>query len=175
MPRQAEEKEVKLASESYFGGCYACHDIRHNIYDIRHLYILFHTPFVEQCALMILPCEVAVKSIVPAIKALMAKELVARHGLKQGEVAEILNISQSAVSKYSNNVRGYVVAIDNLEGVRSIIEDMTGMLMNGDYRRKDFMELFCRVCELVRETGLACQFCAKADPKLNVQDCGLCL
>ena len=124
---------------------------------------------------MILPCEVAVKSIVPAIKALMAKELVGRHGLKQGQVAEILSISQSAVSKYSNNVRGYVVAIDNLEGVRPLIEGMTGMLMNGEYRRKELMELFCRVCEIVRETGLACQFCARADPKLKVQDCGLCL
>ncbi len=124
---------------------------------------------------MILPCEIAVKSIVPAVKALVAKDLVAQHGLKQGQVAEILSISQSAVSKYSNNVRGYVMAIDGLEGVSSIVEEMTEMLVGGHYRRKDFMELFCRVCKIVRETGLACKFCAKADPRLNVQDCGLCL
>jgi predicted transcriptional regulator len=175
MSWQFEEKGIKLALRIRFLGCCSCHDIRHKTYDIRHLYILFRITSVNWCVLLILPCEVAVKSVVPAIKALMAQELVDNRGLKQGQVAEILGISQSAVSKYSNKVRGYVVAIDNVEQVRPLVGEMTTMLMDGTYQRKEFMELFCDVCKVVRKTGLACQFCAKSDPKTKIEDCGFCL
>jgi len=123
---------------------------------------------------LILPCEVAVKSIVPAVKALMAQELVERHGLKQGQVAEILGISQSAVSKYSNKVRGYVVEIDKVEGIHPLITDMIVMVMGDEYERAEFLELFCRVCAVVRRTGLMCQFCKRSDPKIKIQDCDFC-
>jgi len=175
MSWQFEEKGIKLALRIRFWGCYSCHDIRHKRYDIRHLYIPFRITSVKRCVLLILPCEVAVKSVVPAIKALMAQNLVDNHGMKQGEVAEILGISQSAVSKYSNKIRGYAVAIDKVEQVRPIINDMTTMLIDGTYQKKEFMGLFCDICAIVRKTGLACQFCAKSDPKINIGDCGFCL
>jgi predicted transcriptional regulator len=124
---------------------------------------------------LILPCEVAVKSVVPAVKALMAQQLVESHGLKQDEVAEILGISQSAVSKYSNKVRGYAVKIGTVEGIHPIIADMITMLMSDDYERDGFLELFCRACAVIRKTGLACQFCRKSDSSLKVNECGFCL
>ncbi len=114
------------------------------------------------------------KSIVPAVKALMAQELVERHGLKQGQVAEILGISQSAVSKYSNKVRGYVVEIDKVEGIHPLITDMIVMVMSDEYERGEFLELFCRVCEVVRRTGLMCQFCRRSDPKVKIEECDFC-
>lgn len=124
---------------------------------------------------MIIPCEVAVKSVVPAVRALMAHELLERHGLKQGQVAEILGISQSAVSKYSNKVRGYVVEIDKVEDVHPLVNDMITMLLSREYARAEFVDLFCRACKVVRKTGLVCQFCKKAEPNLKTDDCNFCL
>jgi predicted transcriptional regulator len=105
----------------------------------------------------------------------MAQELVERHGLKQDEVAGILGISQSAVSKYSNKVRGYAVEIDSVEGIHPLIAEMIVMLMSHDYERDDFLELFCRACGVIRKTGLACQFCRKSDSSLRIDECGFCL
>ena len=124
---------------------------------------------------MILPCEVAVKSVVPAVKALMAQQLVEQHGLKQDQVADMLGISQSAVSKYSRKVRGYVIEVEKVEPIRPLVSNMVIMLMNGEYQRDDFLRLFCQICVIVRQTGVVCQFCRKSESKIEIKECSLCL
>jgi predicted transcriptional regulator len=124
---------------------------------------------------LILPCEVAVKSVVPAVKALMAQQLVEQHGLKQDQVANILGISQSAVSKYSKKVRGYVIEVEKVEPIQPLISDMIIMLMKGEYQRDDFLQLFCQICAIVRQTGIVCQFCRKSETKIEIKKCSFCL
>ena len=124
---------------------------------------------------LIIPCEVASKSVVPAIKALMAKELVEKHGLKQDKVAEILGMSQSAVSKYTQKVRGYVIRIDNIEGIQPLISKMIGLLMDETYPRREFLIFFCQTCKTIRRTKLMCPFCQKAESRINIEECSLCL
>jgi predicted transcriptional regulator len=124
---------------------------------------------------LILPCEVAVKSVVPAVKALMAQQLVEQHGLKQDQVANILGISQSAVSKYSKKVRGYVIEVEKVEPIQPLISDMIIMLMKGEYQRDDFLQLFCQICAIVRQTGIVCQFCRKSETKIEIKECSFCL
>jgi predicted transcriptional regulator len=123
---------------------------------------------------LILPCEVAVKSVVPAVKALMAQQLVQRHGLKQDQVAEMLGISQSAVSKYSKKIRGYVIDLDGMEVVRPLIADMTTMVMNGEYERAEFLQIFCEACAAIRRTGVVCEFCRKSEPRIKIAECAFC-
>jgi hypothetical protein len=124
---------------------------------------------------LILPCEVAVKSVVPAVKALMAQELVEEHGLKQDQVAEILGISQSAVSKYSRKVRGYVIEVDKIEEIQPLITNMIVMVMRGEHQRGEFLQLFCQTCTTIRKTGIVCRFCKKSDPKIKIEECGFCI
>ncbi|BFH72489.1 hypothetical protein SJAV_04330 [Sulfurisphaera javensis] len=54
---------------------------------------------------IIVPCEVAVKDVIPAIKALIATELSAR-GFSQKEIAEILTISIAEVNYLLKGKRG---------------------------------------------------------------------
>jgi len=111
---------------------------------------------------------------VPAVKALMAQQLVQQHGLKQDQVAEILGISQSAVSKYSKKVRGYVINLDGMEVVQPLIADMIAMVMNGEYKRAQFLQTFCETCATIRRTGIVCEFCRKSEPKIKITECAFC-
>jgi predicted transcriptional regulator len=104
----------------------------------------------------------------------MAKELIEEHGLKQDKVAEILGISQSAVSKYSRKVRGYVITVDYVEEVQPLINSMLVLLVNGSHQRADFLQLFCQACMAVRKTGLMCRFCERSDPKVKIEECDFC-
>jgi len=124
---------------------------------------------------LILPCEVAVKSVVPAVKALMAQELVEEHGMNQEQVAEILGISQSAVSKYFRKVRGHVIEADKVQEARPLIASMVVMLVNGEQRRAEFLQLFCETCGTIRKTGIVCRFCKKSDPKIKIEECCFCM
>ncbi len=114
------------------------------------------------------------KSVIPAIKALLAQELVAEHKLRQDQAAEILGMSQSAVSKYSRKVRGYVISVDKIEEVRPLIDDMVRLLMIGTYQRSEFLQLFCKACIVVRGTEVMCDFCRKSSPKLQIEECDFC-
>ena len=124
---------------------------------------------------LILPCEVAVKSVVPAVKAMIAQQLVEQHGLKQDQVADILGISQSAVSKYSKKVRGYVIEVDKVEPIQPLISNMIIMLMKGEYQRAEFLQLFCQTCAIIRQTGMVCRFCRKSESKMEIRECSFCI
>jgi predicted transcriptional regulator len=123
---------------------------------------------------LILPCEVAVRSVIPAVRALVAKELEDQ-GLNQEEVAEILGISQSAVSKYSRKVRGCAIRVDDIEEIRPFIDDMVILLMDGTRQSAELLQLFCQACIAVRKTSLMCTFCQKSDPKIKLEECRFCM
>ncbi len=50
-------------------------------------------------------CEQAV-SIFPTIRAAIARKLITENGVPQAKVAEVLGITQAAVSQYMKSVRG---------------------------------------------------------------------
>ena len=124
---------------------------------------------------LIIPCEIAVKSVIPAIKAAIAKQLVEKYGLNQNQVAQLLGISQSAVSKYTRHLRGRMIKIEEVEEVKSLINEMVDLLLKKKQKRTDFLQMFCQTCLLVRKTGLMCEFCRKTEPKITTEECKFCL
>jgi predicted transcriptional regulator len=54
---------------------------------------------------MRLPCERVVNEVLPAVRSLIAKDLQEK-GYSQTEIADLLHITQPAVSQYLNKSRG---------------------------------------------------------------------
>ncbi len=123
---------------------------------------------------MNLPCEIAVKSVVPAIRALLARELVENHKLKQSEAAELLAITQTAVSKYTHYVRGSMLPIEKEDDVRMSIEDTATSLAHGTLNYAALSLQICRTCKLVREKKLMCELCRNANSNMELEGCDLC-
>lgn len=123
---------------------------------------------------MKLPCEVAVKSVVPAIRALLAKELTETHGMKQGAAAKLLGITQTAVSKYAHHVRGRSLLIEMEEEVRMTIVKTAASLVNGALDRTALSLQICSTCKLVRRKGLMCELCGRADSTVDLEQCRVC-
>jgi len=79
--------------------------------------------------ILLLPCEVSVKTVLPAIKALMARDIVENYGMKEKQVAEILGLSQSAISRYTTKNRGNILILENEPEVQKIVSQMTTFLI----------------------------------------------
>jgi predicted transcriptional regulator len=105
----------------------------------------------------------------------MAQQLVERHGLKQDQVAGVLGISQSSVSKYGKKVRGYIINLDEVLAIHPLISEMVNMVLKGQYQRTEFLELFCKACLIIRQTGMICDFCKKTEARINIAECSFCL
>jgi len=123
---------------------------------------------------MLLPCEVAVKSLVPAIRSAIARELTKTYGLKQKDVANLLGVTQTAVSKYTRHVRGAVLNIEEVEEVQPMIREIVISLANGGMSKYELVAKFCVACKIIRRNRLMCELCRLSDPSIEIQQCFVC-
>ena len=123
---------------------------------------------------MLLPCEVAVKSLVPAIRSAIARELTQTYGLKQKDVARLLGVTQTAVSKYTRHVRGVVLKVEEVEEVQPTLKEIVTLLVNGRISKYELVAKLCVACEIIRQKGLMCELCKLSDPSIEVQQCLVC-
>jgi len=122
---------------------------------------------------LLTPCEVAVKTVSPALRALIAQILLEKHDLKEVEVAQVLGISQSAVSKYNKRVRGTTISIDAIPEIQTITGKMATMLLTNPVQQMEIMRLFCQACTLIRSKGLMCELCQQ-NQKSTITNCAFC-
>lgn len=124
---------------------------------------------------MILPCEVGVKTVLPAVKAIMARSIVEKHGLNEKETGDLLGLSQSAVSRYIARQRGSnLIAIENTTEVLDLIDQMVLTLLKEPQDKYQVLELFCKTCTTIREKGLMCPTCQKEMPQQWAEKCFFC-
>jgi predicted transcriptional regulator len=123
---------------------------------------------------LVLPCEVAVKSVIPAIRSAIARELTQTFGLKQKDVARLLGVTQTAVSKYTRHNRGTVLQVEKVKDTQQVLKETVESLANGDITKYELTAKLCRICEMIRQKGLMCRLCALSDPTIDYQQCIVC-
>lgn len=124
---------------------------------------------------MLLPCEVGVKTILPAVKAVMARTIVEKHGLNEKETAELLGLSQSAISRYRNRGRGNnLTEIEKSVEVQILINQMVTYLVKEPQKKQEILTLFCQTCTTIRQQGLMCNLCRKEMAKEWAEGCAFC-
>ena len=124
---------------------------------------------------MLLPCEVAVKCVLPAVRAMITRELMMKHKLKQVETAKLLGVSQPAISLYFRERRGKAIDLENESDVALLIEDLATLLAKGNSSPEYFISAFCEICATIREKGLMCKLHKAFDPTIDIEKCGICL
>jgi predicted transcriptional regulator len=118
---------------------------------------------------------VGVKTILPAVKAIMARNIVEKHGFKEKETATLLGLSQSAVSRYMTRDRGNNLnEIENTVEVKLLIDQMVTYVVKEPSKKIEVMELFCQTCKAIREKGLMCSLCRKEMSKEWAEACVFC-
>lgn len=120
------------------------------------------------------PCEITAKSLVPAIRALLAKELIITHGMKQIEAADLLGITQTAISKYAHNVRGRVISIEDDQEIKNQINETATAIAEKRLDSTKIVVEICHTCRLARAKRLMCPLCKQADETVDSETCTLC-
>jgi predicted transcriptional regulator len=121
-----------------------------------------------------LPCEVAVKSVIPAIRSAIARELIQSHNLKQKDVAEVLGVTQTAVSKYTRFYRGTVIEVERIEEANLVLQETVVLLAKGNMDKYELAEKLCTICAIIREKGVMCELCSLSDPDIDYKRCIVC-
>ncbi|HUK85960.1 MAG TPA: hypothetical protein VLU95_08860 [Candidatus Acidoferrum sp.] len=123
---------------------------------------------------MLLPCEVGVKTVLPAVKAIMARQIIEKHGLNEQQTAELLGLSQSAVSRYVGRERGNLLEIEGSTEILALISQMVTSIIKEPENKTEILNLFCQTCTAIREKGLMCPFCQKEMTQAWAEKCLFC-
>jgi hypothetical protein len=121
------------------------------------------------------PCEMAVRVVLPSLRALVARELTTTHSLKQEDIASALGVTQSAISQYVRSLRGHTLSLGDLGAIRVIIQEIAQGIVNGDMSATHINREYCKACRIARESRLLCGFHKKVEPNFEIDGCSACL
>jgi hypothetical protein len=101
---------------------------------------------------MKLPCEVVVWYVVPVIKSELAQEL-SKRGMTQKNIAEVIDVTQAAVSQYLSGKRGSG-SITLTPEMKDEIKSFADKVINGKVGAKALQALICVECNIARKQGI---------------------
>lgn len=126
---------------------------------------------------MLLPSEIEAKSLIPAVRAILAKKLIKEYSLKEEDVAIVLGITQAAVSNYVRGTRGDVGLISKLESVREVmrmIDDIAKDLSTNKAYTPSTLAKFVGLCNYMRYTLIICDVHHSIESNIDEQICEQC-
>jgi predicted transcriptional regulator len=126
---------------------------------------------------MLLPSEIEAKSLIPAVRAILATKLIKEYSLKEEDVARVLGITQAAVSNYVRGTRGDIELITKLESVREVmrmIDDIAKDLSTNKAYTPSTLAKFVGLCNYMRYTLIICDVHHSMESNIDEQICEQC-
>lgn len=126
---------------------------------------------------MLLPSEIEAKSLIPAVRAILAKKLIREYALKEEDIAKVLGITQAAVSNYVRGTRGDMELISKLESVREVmrmIDDIAMDLSTNKAYTPSTLAKFVGLCNYMRYTLIICDVHHSIESNIDEQICEQC-
>ena len=126
---------------------------------------------------MLLPSEIEAKSLIPAIRSILAQKLIKEYGLKEEDVAKVLGVTQAAVSNYVRGTRGDTQLVTKLESVVEVtrmIEDIARDLASNKAYTPSTMAKFVQLCNYMRYTFIICDVHRTMESHIDEKICEQC-
>jgi uncharacterized protein len=99
---------------------------------------------------MKLLCEVITRDALPALRALIAKELLDSHKLTQQEVARLLDVTQPAISQYKRELRGFKVKVlQENKNIMGMIQQLSDSMAKKEVGKVQLMHEISKVCKAI--------------------------
>lgn len=126
---------------------------------------------------MLLPSEIEAKSLIPAVRSLLARKLTTEYDLKEEVVAKVLGVTQAAISNYVRGTRGdtqLMLRLSSTPQVMVMIEDIARDLATNKVYTPGTMAKFVELCNYMRYTFIICDVHHSIESEIDEQICEKC-
>ena len=126
---------------------------------------------------MLLPAEIESKSLIPALRAILAKDLANNHHIREDEISKMLGVTQAAISNYIRGTRGDPKLIEKLledKQVTEMLNDISDSLSTDKAYTPSNLSKFIGLCNYIKSSLLICDIHHNLESDIDDEICKEC-
>ena len=126
---------------------------------------------------MLLPAEIESKTLIPALRAILAKKLAEDHKIREDEISKMLGVTQAAISNYIRGTRGDPKLIQKLlveEQVSKMISELSENLASDMAYTPSSLSKFIGLCNYIKSSLLICDIHHNLESDIDEKVCKEC-
>ena len=126
---------------------------------------------------MLLPAEIESKSLIPALRAILAKDLAKNYNIREDQISRMLGVTQAAVSNYIRGIRGDPNLIEKLlqeKQVANMINEISNNLASDKAYTPSSLSKFIGLCNYIKSSLLICDIHHNLESDIDDAVCKEC-
>ena len=126
---------------------------------------------------MLLPAEIESKTLIPALRAILAKTLAEKHEIREDEISKMLGVTQAAISNYIRGTRGDPELIKKLLAeaqVSEMIHEISDDLASYKAYSPSSLSKFIGLCNFIKSSLLICDIHHNLESDIDEAVCKEC-
>lgn len=126
---------------------------------------------------MLLPAEIESKTLIPALRAILAKKLAEEHKIREDEISKMLGVTQAAISNYIRGTRGDPKLIQKLaadEQVSQMLSELSDRLASDMAYTPSSLARFISLCNYIKSSLLICEIHHNLESNIDEAICKEC-
>ena len=126
---------------------------------------------------MLLPAEIESKTLIPALRAIIAKTLAEKHEIREENISKMLGVTQAAISNYIRGTRGDPELIKKLlveKQVSEMIDDICDNLSSDKAYTPSSLSKFIGLCNYIKSSLLICDIHHNLESDIDEAICKEC-
>lgn len=126
---------------------------------------------------MLLPAEIESKTLIPALRAILAKKLAAQHNIREDEISKMLGVTQAAVSNYIRGTRGdpqLIAKLSTQKQIVEMIEEISDNLASNKAYTPASLSKFIGLCNYIKSSLLICDIHHNLESNIDEAICKEC-
>ena len=126
---------------------------------------------------MLLPSEIESKSLIPALRAIIAKKLADEHKVREDQISKMLGVTQAAVSNYIRGTRGDPELIKKLlteKQVSEIVDEICQNLAADKLYSPSTLAKFIGLCNYINSSLIICDIHHNLESNIDEAICKEC-
>jgi len=126
---------------------------------------------------MLLPSEIESKSLIPALRAIIAKKLANEHKIREDQISKMLGVTQAAISNYIRGTRGDPELIKKLlaeKQVSEIIIEICDNIATDKSYTPSTLAKFIGLCNYIKSSLLICDIHHNLESDIDEAICKEC-
>ena len=129
------------------------------------------------CFIKLLPADIESKSLIPALRAILAKDLANKHHIREDEISKMLGVTQAAISNYIRGTRGDPKLIEKLledKQVAIMLDDISDSLSSDKAYTPSSLSKFIGLCNYIKSSLLICDIHHNLETNIDDEICKEC-